>query len=153
MLELPHVAVGAAIAVQTGNPLIFLPLAFLSHFLVDFIPHWNPNIYNEIKKFGKVSLKSNLIIIIDILLSLTFGLTIAMRFWPDTSRAIFFLLACFLAVLPDVIEAPYFYLKCKYPVLEKIIDFQRKHQGKTTMLLGLLIQMAVLIICFYLIFI
>ena len=39
MIITPHFLVGAAIATNIPNPILGLPLAFLSHFFLDFIPH------------------------------------------------------------------------------------------------------------------
>lgn len=40
MLLAPHILVGAAVAASTQNPLLGLLFAFLSHFILDRIPHW-----------------------------------------------------------------------------------------------------------------
>ena len=40
MLLAPHILVGAAVAVSTSNPILGLLFAFLSHFILDRIPHW-----------------------------------------------------------------------------------------------------------------
>ena len=58
MLETPHVAVGAAIAVAIPNPYLAIPLALASHMILDHTPHWNPHFYTETKKFGKPTQKS-----------------------------------------------------------------------------------------------
>lgn len=41
MLSTPHILVGGAIVKSIPNPYISLPLAFISHFLFDAIPHWD----------------------------------------------------------------------------------------------------------------
>jgi len=40
MLLGPHILVGAAVAASTSNPILGLVFAFLSHFILDRIPHW-----------------------------------------------------------------------------------------------------------------
>ena len=40
MLLAPHILVGAAVAASTSNPILGLLFAFLSHFILDRIPHW-----------------------------------------------------------------------------------------------------------------
>ncbi len=40
MLLTPHAMVGAAIGVRLKHPLKVIPVAILSHFLLDTIPHW-----------------------------------------------------------------------------------------------------------------
>lgn len=140
MLELPHAAVGAFIGLKFPNPIIALPLAFASHLLLDHLPHWNPNIYTETKKFGRPTKKTTAIVAFDVLLSLAFGLFVASKVWPDTKHA-FVIIACsFLAVAIDVVEGFYFFLGSKNAFLKKVISFQRRHQEKADKFPGILIQ-------------
>ncbi len=146
MLELPHVLIGAAIASKIPNPLISIPLAFLSHFLVDLIPHWNPSLYTETKKNGQPSYRSTVIVIIDVILSLTAGFFIASQVMPNLNHAIVIILACFAAVAPDVVEGFYFFLKVRTQFLERLINFQRRYQGRAPIIPGLLIQGATILL-------
>ncbi len=41
MLSTPHILVGGVIVKSIPNPLISIPLAFLSHLIFDSIPHWD----------------------------------------------------------------------------------------------------------------
>jgi hypothetical protein len=147
MLELPHAIVGATIATKVSNPFLSLPLAFLSHFLLDILPHWNPHIFTEMQASGKISKKSVVIIFLDALMALLFGLFLAFRFWPKIDRVTIILLGSFLAVAPDLIEAPYFFLRAKNEFLLKLIKFQNKVQWKTRPLVGIISQIAVLFLC------
>ena len=54
MLLAPHILIGAAITTAVPNPLLGLLFAFLSHFLLDRIPHWEYSIepLKEIKTKG-----------------------------------------------------------------------------------------------------
>jgi len=63
VLETPHVVVAAAIAVNVANPALAIPLALGSHFVLEKVPHWNPHLNTELKKFGKVSAQSTNIVI------------------------------------------------------------------------------------------
>jgi len=42
MITSTHLFIGAAIGKATGNLFLAIPLAFVSHFLLDAIPHYNP---------------------------------------------------------------------------------------------------------------
>jgi hypothetical protein len=42
MLLTPHVAVGAAVGVATGNPILGFFAGFASHYVLDIIPHTDP---------------------------------------------------------------------------------------------------------------
>ena len=152
MLELPHMLIGAAIATSIGNPLLSLPLALGSHFVADLVPHWNPHIYRETKKYGKPTRRSTVIIIVDSTLSLGLGLFIASQALPDVSKALIMLAACLLAVLPDVVEAPFFYFGVKPEWMIRLINWQRKLQVNAPLLPGLAIQLVVVIVATWLIF-
>ena len=144
MLETPHVAIGAAIAVKIGNPYLALPLALASHFVLDRIPHWNPHFYTEMKKLGKPSSKSTTLAIIDSLAALGLGLAIAASALPDTGRAAIILAACLLAVLPDQIKTPFFFLKeTRKGWLKRYVLWERSLQVDGPVFWGNLTQLAV----------
>ncbi len=145
MLETPHVAVGAAIASKIPNPFIAIPLAFVSHFVLDKVPHWNPHIITETKQFGRPTNKSTAIIIVDCVLALSLGSAIALSALPDISRAITILLASFVSILPDLIEFPYFYFKKRDAFYTKWSSFQKSIQVDTTPFWGLLTQIVTII--------
>jgi hypothetical protein len=152
MLELPHVLVGAAIATVIPNPLISLPLALASHFITDYVPHWNPHINTELKTTGKISTLSKVIIMGDSGLALMTGTLIASQALPDLGRFGVIMLACFLAVAPDVVEIPYYFLgKHKIPWIKDLIDFQRSHQWNVPAFWGVSSQLFVIIACLYII--
>lgn len=142
MLETPHVAVGAAIASKIPNPFLSIPLAFLSHFALERVPHWNPHLNTETKKYGKPTQKSTNLVIVDCLLALTLGSLVAYQALPNVGHAVTILLASFASVLPDLMEAPYFYLNMKQKFFADWIKFQKSLQNDTTPFWGLLTQLA-----------
>jgi len=89
VLELPHTLAGATIATKITNPFLALPLAFLSHFILDLFPHWNPNLTPEMKTYGKLTKKTKIIIFADSFLALIIGLFIAFRFWPNWQKTVY----------------------------------------------------------------
>lgn len=153
MLELPHTLVGATLATKIGNPLISLPLALVSHFLTDLLPHWHSHIYTEVQKSGKVSLRSKAIIALDSSLSLLVGLALAFRFFPDWGKIVVVLLGCLLATLPDLIEAPYYFLHSRNKYLVGYLNFHRKHQVHAPIWLGILSQGIIMALLLWILFI
>ncbi len=143
MLETPHVAIAAAIASKIPNPLISIPLAFVSHFILDMTPHWNPHINREIKKFGKPTKQSVNIIRVDSLLALGLGTAVAIHALPDTHQFINIMACSFVAVLPDVVEAPYYFLRKKDLVIEKWITWQKSIQADAEPWIGLTTQVVI----------
>jgi len=149
VLETPHVLVGAAIAVKIPNPLISIPLAFSSHFILEKVPHWNPHLNTEVKKYKKVTRTSTNIVIADVMLSLGSGFFIATSASSDFSHAVWIILACFASVLPDVIEGPYFFLGLKSKFIKKWIGFQKSIQCDVSLIPGLLTQVITIASCFF----
>ncbi len=145
MLETPHVALGLAIAVAIPNPLISIPLAFASHFALDIVPHWNPHINTEMKKFGKLTNPTLFIIAVDLALALI--LTI---FIGKTNPYIY--LASFMSILPDIAEGPYFLFGWRNKYLDIILRFQRSIQANANIFWGLLTQIIILVACLLWIF-
>lgn len=133
MLETPHVALGVAIAIAIPNPLISIPLAFASHFVLDMVPHWNPHINTEMKKFGKLTNSTLFIIGIDLFFA--FVLTC---FVGKTNPYIY--LASFASILPDIAEGPYFLFGWRNKYLDVILRFQRSIQASANVFWGLLTQ-------------
>lgn len=142
MLESPHVFVGAAIAAKIPHP-IAIPLAFGSHFLLDILPHWNPHINTEIKKFGKPTKKSTTLITFDSIFALISGFAISST-GNDQTHMFLILAASFAAVLPDVVEAPYYFLGQKSKLVEKWIKWQKSIQNDVSPIPGLLAQVAII---------
>ena len=144
MLETPHVAIGAAIATKIPNPFIAIPLAFASHFVLEAVPHWNPHIFFETKKYGRPTNKSVVIIVIDATVALGLGSFIAWRALPNTGHAITILAASLASVLPDLVEAPYFFLNWKNKLLKSWLNFHKSLQVDTIPFWGFLTQILVI---------
>lgn len=92
-----HAITGAIIATLIDKPIIALPLAFLSHFALDALPHFG---YSDSTGFGE-ALKHKLtffvkIIIDPILLLVFFGMLIYY------APSVWVYLAALLAILPDL---------------------------------------------------
>jgi hypothetical protein len=148
MLETPHAVIGAVIATKVVNPLLAIPLAFLSHFPLEEVPHWNPHLNTEKRTYGHITAKSRNIIIGDVVLSLVLGGFIAYRALPNYSLSITILLSSLAAVLPDLMEGPYFFLNQKSEFITKWIKFQKSLQADTTVVPGLLTQVITIIAAF-----
>jgi hypothetical protein len=101
MLSTPHLLVGAAIVKAIPNPALSLPLAFLSHYALDTIPHWDGS---PKAPFG---LKTTIAIVIDYAIgaSLIYLLTVG---YPNQYLI---WLGAFLGTAPDFILGGYRHAK------------------------------------------
>lgn len=151
MIELAHAATGGLIAYKIGNPLLSLPLAFASHFLIDLLPHWNPHLGREKKKLGKIKKETFLVVILDCLAGLAIGLYLASLVWPNAWQALFIIGGCFAGILPDLIEAPYYFFNWKSKLIKRMIVFQEAHHWNVPFLFGVIFQLAYVAFLFYLV--
>lgn len=97
MLSTPHLLVGAAIVKVIPVPAVSLPLAFLSHFVLDSIPHWDgsPKTPFGLKTVGMIAIDYALGA--SLVLLLTTGLPNQYLIW----------LGAFLGTAPDFILGTY----------------------------------------------
>lgn len=143
MLEIPHVLTGIGIATNVANPFISVPLAFVSHFALDQIPHWNPHFYTETLNNGKPNKKSTTIAVTDSLIALGIGLFFTFNALPQNFLALNIFLCSFASVLSDQVKFPYFYLGIKTGLLKKWVDFERSIQVDTGPFWGITTQVLV----------
>lgn len=115
MTSFNHVLAGVTIAVTVQQPLLALPLALVSHFVLDAVPHfWH-------EKFDAWAKPLFIMISVDAVLSITF-LTMGILLFPQHTALI---LGCAaLATLPDWL----WLLHYKYKVEHPFFDFHQKIQ-------------------------
>lgn len=100
MTATAHALVSGAIVAAIPNPAISLPLAFISHFIMDLIPHWDfgTNWRSRSKVF------TGLIAIADTII----GFTVTYLFFSGKVATPLLLTAAAVGNLPDWLEAPYY---------------------------------------------
>jgi len=140
VLETPHALVGAAIAARIPNPIISIPLAFASHFLLDMTPHWNPHINTELKKYGKVTNNSKFIIATDLVLAAVCVVSLALT---KTDSTFPIMAGGVAAIMPDVVEGPYFFWGWKHKIIKKWLNFQKSIQVDVDLVPGIVTQIAI----------
>jgi hypothetical protein len=95
MLALNHAATATVIALVIPDPVIAIPLAFVSHFLLDALPH-----YSAREHFGLGTKTYYVPILLDIIFTISYTFC-AMDFFPHHAGLI---LACIVAsTAPDYI--------------------------------------------------
>ena len=100
MTATAHTLVAGAIISKIPNPFISLPIVFVSHFVMDSIPHWDfgTNWRSRPKRTtGIIAIAETL-----------FGLGIAYALYGGTQPLGILLTASILSILPDWIEAPWY---------------------------------------------
>lgn len=144
MLSTPHALVGLAIIQKFPHPAGVL-FSFLSHFILDFfLPHWNPHLYTEFSKAGRISSSSLKVIIIDGLSAVLFTLFFTAKQLPNLNLAFLTGISAFTAVLPDAVEIPYYFWNWKNKWLAKYVYFEHKFQANGSFFWGILTQLLVI---------
>ncbi len=144
MILLIHLIVGALIGQKISNPVFAISLAFLSHYLLDIIPHVEYPIENIRDKQWSKSLPDFLRVFLDFCL----GMLIIFIFLDN--RPIIFV-AAFFAVFPDLLNILNLIFKNK--LLQIHSDFHEKNHflkyKKISNLWRILSQIIVIIICIF----
>ena len=92
MHEIVHIAFALFLLKVFGNPIFVFPLAFVSHFVLDIVPHY---------KLKHPTRKSFVIeMVIDVLISAVF-VALYLIYASDAPGTLMVLATCFFATLPD----------------------------------------------------
>ncbi len=154
MILFCHILVGAALMAKIQIIPLALVLAFLSHYFLDFIPHWEYSIDNILEKQWKKAKSEFLKGALD------FGLGILLIFIISKNSGII-LAGAFFAVLPDGLTLLSLLLPNKVLTIHdkfhrKLVHYPKKisfKENKTLFFLGILSQILVSILAiFFLIF-
>ena len=140
MLSTPHLMVGAAIVRSIPNPYISLPAAFLSHFLFDFIPHWD----------FSVSLKPNHLIWVLVDYGIGLSLVYFLSFGERDQALI--LLGGITATLPDFILGGWKVLEISIlniPPIKSLNNFHQNIQNRVSIFWGSLISIITILVSAY----
>jgi len=138
MLIISHVIIGATIAKAIPNPLVSIPLAFLSHFLLDMIPHAQAPTGEGYRPNNK----TYIVVVIDIIASLVFLYFVGLSFEM--------LIVVFASVLPDLLDLTR-YDRHFYRIFRIAYDFHDKIQRETYKPIGFITQLLLIVGCFLLI--
>lgn len=142
MLSTPHLLVGATIVKVIPEPAISLPLAFLSHFVLDNFPHWDGSPktpFNVKTTFG---------IIVDYFL----GVSLVYLATAGFENQYFIWFGAFLGTLPDFILGTYkHYLNIfeKYAFIAIPNRFHMSIQRNVSFWPGLVITVVTCSICLF----
>ena len=150
MFCIVHALLGSLIGEYFSSMFIVIFLGVLSHFLLDLIPHWNgPYDKDNFKYFYSVKFnKINVYLVITDLLATIFLLFIL----HEKFHSHLMIFGAIAAILPDVANIGYF-TKLKHKKnYKKLLYFHSNIQGESTVLLGILTQLIIVIVIMKIIF-
>ena len=98
MTATAHALIGASIAVKFVNPIIGIPLAIISHFVADLIPHWDAGTNHRQKSVTRLKIEAA----IDVIL----GFVLVFVIFRNLVDPVYLFTMVIAAQLPDWLEAP-----------------------------------------------
>lgn len=143
MLSISHAATGAFLAAKLQNPVLYIPATLASHYLEDWILHWDvgTGLSNGSRKRASAFIME--------LLDLALAVVLIYWMFRDFSNALqpHIALGAFMGLLPDFIEAPRNFLKWNPWFLKPFNDFHHSlHHSTPNILLGVAPQVLLIAI-------
>ncbi len=101
-----HAVVGTVIAAKIGNPALAIPIAILSHAVLDMVPHWDAATNRKDKSRKRLFIDSS----VDALTAIAVSYSVIALVFPNTNL-FYAALIVFFSLLPDILMAPYLFFK------------------------------------------
>ncbi|MCR4324362.1 MAG: hypothetical protein NUV69_01605 [Candidatus Curtissbacteria bacterium] len=98
MTATAHALIGASLAVKFVNPYVGIPLAIISHFLADLVPHWDAGTNRRKKTIMRLRMEAT----VDVLL----GFVLVFLIFGRMVEPVYLFVMVIAAQLPDWVEAP-----------------------------------------------
>lgn len=133
MLIVSHVVAGAVIASGIPSLWIAVPLAFLSHFLLDMIPH----VQAPTDEGYRPNRRTYMFVALDLIVSAIF-----LVYFNLNINA---LLIVFAAILPDLLDLTRYNALC-YKIFKPYYDFHDKIQNETNKPIGFITQIVLIVV-------
>lgn len=149
MLSIAHTAAGAFIATKFPEPLVAIPLILASHYILDFIPHWDAG--TGLSSGKKTPLQAIKAEIPDLILSFAVIL-LYFQIGKPLSLTVIGLApywGAFFAILPDFLEAPRNFLRKEPRLLKPLNNFHHSFHNSTPNKVRGLIPQVILLVLIY----
>ncbi|OGD92215.1 hypothetical protein A3D81_00880 [Candidatus Curtissbacteria bacterium RIFCSPHIGHO2_02_FULL_40_17] len=137
MTATAHALIGASLATIIANPYLGIPIAVLSHFIADLIPHWDAGTNHRNKSMTRLKVEAAL----DVLLGFALVLILFRNF--SQTNPIYLFSMVIAAQLPDWIEAPSWMFGFKVPPFSWLDWLGHKLQSRAQLPWGLVTQIVV----------
>lgn len=134
MTATAHALIGGAIAASVPNPSLGIPLAAISHPIVDMIPHWD---------FGLGWKKKNkALLFLESFADLVLGVVLAFLIFGRFADPLYLLICIFISESWDLLQMPYLLFNWKFAPFKTFYKFGSYTNGKAKMPWGILTQAA-----------
>lgn len=139
MTATAHAIIGTIIAAEVSNPLIAIPLSFLSHVPLDMVPHWDTGTERRKKSMRRLFIDTA----IDLALGFILSYLIVFFLFPKTNYSYVFLMIISSQGL-DWLTAPYYFFNVHIPPFSWIYKFQKMFNSDLGKPWGIISQVVVI---------
>ncbi|MDO8618367.1 MAG: hypothetical protein Q7R49_00300, partial [Candidatus Daviesbacteria bacterium] len=134
MTATAHALVGGAIAASISNPALGIPLAAISHPLMDMIPHWD---------FGLGwRKKSKVILFLQSFGDLSLGVILTFILFGNSTNHLYLFLCILISESWDILQMPYLLFNWNFFPFSTFYKFGHCTNGKAKLPWGILTQVA-----------
>ena len=147
MLNTVHFSVGMAIGRYAPHPLVALLLGFISHFVLDAVPHWD----GSVGEFTARKIHWNRIILLlpDFIASAVVGVLAWQWGWLGLDPMSWGVLAgAFGSLLPDMLWVPYFFMGLRWP--QRLFGFHYRIQREVKFIYAIVPQTGLVVLAMWL---
>ena len=135
MTATAHALIGASIASRIVNPIIGIPLAIISHFAADLVPHWDAGTNHRQKSSTRLKLEAAADVLV--------GFALVFLIFRTTVEPIYLFSMVIAAQLPDWLEAPSWMFGFKVPPFSWLDYLGHKLQSRMQLPWGLVTQVVI----------
>ena len=135
MTATAHALIGASIASRIVNPAVGIPLAIISHFAADLVPHWDAGTNHKQKSAMRLKLEAT----VDVLV----GFTLVFLIFRSSVEPVYLFTMVIAAQLPDWLEAPSWMFGFKVPPFSWLDYLGHKLQSRMQLPWGLVTQVVI----------
>lgn len=141
MTATAHAVIGTVIAAKIGNPYLAIPIAFASHIVADYIPHWDTA--TNVAKKGKQRVMAETLF--DIALGFFISFILLSTIFTQTSP-VYAICIILVSQSLDWLTAPYYFLKIKTPPFIWAYKFQKLFDHELDAPWGIVTQVVTIIL-------
>jgi hypothetical protein len=138
MTATSHAIIGTVIAAKIGNPVLAIPIAILSHIIIDTIPHWDTATNRKNKSFRRLFSESFL----DVFLGFVLSYLLVFLLFPKTNLSYVFIMIIASQLLDWITSLYYFF---HIQTFKFIYSFQKLFNNDLDLPWGGLIQIIVVL--------
>ena len=135
MTATAHALIGASIASKVLNPAVGIPLAIISHFAADLIPHWDAGTNHKQKSLLRLKIEATADVLV--------GFALVFLLFRSSVEPIYLFTMVIAAQLPDWLEAPSWMFGFKVPPFSWLDYLGHKLQSRLQLPWGLVTQVVI----------